>query len=186
MAGSMGPGWLPWGRGQCPGPRVAAVAKKPGLFDPGCCRGGVVGSLGHGWASVGMAGPLGPVCLPWGCGQSPGPQVAIVGAWPFPWASSGCRESVAIPLHPSCTVGVWPLPWVPPGCCAGVTGPLGPSYQPWGRGRSSGPRWAAVEAWPVLRISSGHRGIVAGAPGSCWLPWGCCRIPAPRLPAVGV
>ena len=66
----------------------------------------------------GMAGPLGLVWRPWGRSRSPGPRVAAVGTWPFPWASCGRR--------------------------GGVAGPLGLVWLPWGRGRSPGPRVAAV------------------------------------------
>jgi len=60
-----------------------------------------------------LAGFLGPVWLPWGCGQSPKPRmaavgrgrspksrIAVVGAWPVPWAPYGCREEMAGPLGP--------------------------------------------------------------------------------------
>jgi len=43
----------------------------------------------------------------------------------------------------------WPVHWAPYGRRGGVAGPLGPVWPPWGRGRSPGPRMAAVGAWPV-------------------------------------
>jgi len=64
----MGPVWLPWGCGQSPGPRVAAVGKWP---SPGP-RVVAVGAGPVAWVQCGrrgsVAGPLGPVGPPWGCG----------------------------------------------------------------------------------------------------------------------
>ena len=71
-----------------------------------------------------------------GRGRSPGPRVAALGAWPVPWASCGRRGGVASPLG---------LVWKP----LGVAGPLGLVWPQRGRGRSPGPRVAAVGAWPV-------------------------------------
>ena len=81
----------------------------------------------------------------------------------------------------------------------GGAAPLGPVWPPWGRGRSPGPRMAAVGAWPLPSAPPGRRGGVAapGAPpcsrggvaappGPVCPPWrrGCS--PGPRMAAVGV
>jgi len=86
-------------------------------------RGGVAGSLGPYAGRDGVLGPLVPVWPPWGCGRSPGPRMAAVGAWPVPWAPYGRR--------------------------GGVAGPLSNEWPSWMRGRSPGPRISAVGAWPV-------------------------------------
>ena len=54
-----------------------------------------------------------------------------------------------------------------------------------GRGRSPGPRTAALGAWPVQWALYGRRGGVAGPLGPEWPPWGRGRSPGPRLKAVG-
>ena len=99
---------------------------------------------------------------PWGCGQSPGLRVAVVGAWPVPWDSGGRRGGVASPLG-----SLWP-----PG---GVAGPLGFLGLPWGRGRSNGLRGVAVVAWPVPWATWGRRLGVAGPLGFVGSPWWCGR-----------
>jgi len=70
----------------------------------------------------GVAGPLGPVRLPWGHGRSPGPRMAAVGAWADPWALYGRRGGVAVPLSPLAAVGAWLVPWAPYGRRGGVVG----------------------------------------------------------------
>ena len=57
-------------------------------------------------------------------------------------------------------------------------------WQTWGRGRTPGPRVAAVGAWPVPRASCGRRGGVAGPLGPVWPPWGRGRSPGHRMVAV--
>jgi len=41
-----------------------------------------------------VAGTLGPLWPPLMRGQSPGPPVSAVKAWPVPWALCGCRWGV--------------------------------------------------------------------------------------------
>jgi len=146
----------------------------------------------------GRVGPVGPVCLLWGRRRSPNLHLAAVGAWPAPkvhlvavgacptpLTQSGCRGGVAGPLGPVCRSGGVAILWAPLGGRAG-------------RGRSPGPRHAAMKAWPVSWASSGCReglaspratsgchGSVAGALGRVWPPWGRGQFPGPRLAAVG-
>jgi len=82
-----------------------------------------------------VAGPLGPVWLPWGVADLGAPygrceacrffgvSLAAVGARPARKLPSGRRWCVAVPLCP-----VWP---------------------PWVFGRSPGPRLAAMGTWPA-------------------------------------
>jgi len=100
----------------------------------------------------GVAGPLGPVWLPWKSGWSAGPRMAAVGAWLVPWAPYVRRGGVAGPLGP-----VWP-PW-------GRAVPLSPVLPPWGRGHSPKPSMAVVGACPVPWVLYGRRWGVAGFPG---------------------
>jgi len=59
---------------------------------------------------------------------------------------------------------------VPYGRRKGVADPLGPVCLPWGRGRSLGPRMAAVGAWPVSWASYGRSWGMAVV--GVWLvPW---------------
>jgi len=58
-------------------------------------------------------------------------------------------------------------------------------WPPWGRGRSPGPRVAAVGAWPVPWATCGRRGGVVGSLGHVWPPLGRGRFPVPRVAAVG-
>jgi len=74
-------------------------------------------SPGSRMVSEGLAGPIGPVWLPWGRNWSLGTRVASMGAWQIPWAQCGRRGGVAGPKG-----HVWP-PW-------GVAGPLGPVWLP--------------------------------------------------------
>jgi len=83
-----------------------------------------------------VAGTLDPVWLPWLRGRFPGPHVAAVGVWLVLCATCGRR-------------GAWPVTWAPCGRRGGVAGTLGPVWPPCDRGRSPGPRVAAVGAWPV-------------------------------------
>jgi len=69
-----------------------------------------------------MAGPLGPMWLLLGRGRFDGSRVAAVGASPVPWVPCGRRGNVSGRLGP-----VWLL-----------------LFSAVGRGRSSGPRVAAV------------------------------------------
>ena len=156
-------------------PHMAVVGVSPVPLAPYARREGVAIFLGPVWPPRGcgrslcpygrrggVAGPLSPVCPPWGRGRSPGPRKAPVGAWPVPWAQHGRRGGVAGPLDPCGPRGgvvgplgpvgprgVWPVPWAPYGCHGGHAGLLGPVRPLWGRGRSPGPRLAAVGAWPV-------------------------------------
>jgi len=59
-------------------------------------------------------------------------------------------------------VEAWLVPWAPYGRLEGVADPLGPVWQPWGRGRSPGPRMAAVGASPVPLALYGRSGGVGG------------------------
>ena len=86
---------------------------------------------------------MGFVWLPREHGRSPGPRVAAVKAWPFPWAS-GIRR------------------WI-------VAGTLG-LVPPPGRGRSPGLRVGAVGAWPAPWALCGHGGV-AGPLGLVWPLW---------------
>jgi len=188
---------LPWERGRFSGLRLSTVGALPvpgshlsavwawPFFRP---RLSAVGAWPVPWApSVGrggVAGPLGPICLPWGSGRSPGPRLSAVGGCPVPWAPSVCR--------------------------GGVAGPLGAVCPLWGRGYSSRSVWvscgcgrtpglcmAAVGAWPVPWVLSGCRGAwlvfwgpsrrrggVAGLLGPVWPPWGRGRSLRRRLFAV--
>jgi len=80
--------------------------------------------------------------VPWagmaavGCGQSYGPYMGAVGAWLVPWARMAA-------------VGVWPVHWAPYGRRGSVVGPLCLVWQPWRRGPSQGPRMVVLGAWPV-------------------------------------
>jgi len=65
-------------------------------------------------------------------------------------------------------VGAWPVLWAFCGRRGGVAGHLGPVWPPWGRGRSPGPRVAAVGAWPVLWAPCG----AVGAWPVLWAPYG--------------
>jgi len=98
--------------------------------------------------------------------------MAAVGAWLVPWV-------------PYARVGAWPVPWAVYGRRGVVTGSLGPSGRrrfvagflvsvlpPWGRGRSPGPRLAAVGSWVVTWAPSGRHWGVAGPLGPVWPPWG--------------
>jgi len=51
-----------------------------------------------------------------------------------------------------------PVPWALHYHRGGVAGPLGPAWPPWGRGRSPGPRIAAVVVWPVPWAPHGRQG----------------------------
>jgi len=131
VACSLGPVWLPWGRGPSPGFRMAAVRPRP-VPVPCMARGGV-------------ARPQGFVLPPWGVA--------------FPYAPYGCRGSVVRPLGPvlpvwgrgpsflprMATVGAWPVTWGPYRRRGGVARPLGLVWLPWGRGQFPVPRMAAVE-----------------------------------------
>jgi len=181
---SPGPLWLKWGCGWSPetvclplghglslGPHMATVGAWPFALASYGCRGGGAVSLGPVWPPW------------WECGRYPGPQMAAMGAWPVPWApygriwgrgrSSGPRTSA---------VGSWPVFSVPSGRRGRVAGPLGPSgrrggvvgplgsvWPPWGRGRTPGPRLAAVGTWPVPWPQHGHCGGVAVCLGSVCL-----------------
>ena len=88
-----------------------------------------------------------------------------LGAWPVHWAPYGRRGGVVGPLGTVWPPWVGPVPWVPYGHRGGVARPLGPVLLPWGRGRSPGPRIAAVGSWPVPWALCGRRGGVAGNTG---------------------
>jgi len=83
VAGPIGLGRPPWGRGRSAGPPVVAVGAWPAPWAPYGRLGGVAGPLGHVWPRRGVAGPLGPLRLPWGRGPAPRPRTAAMGA---------CRE----------------------------------------------------------------------------------------------
>jgi len=110
----------------------------------------VAGPLGPVRVRGGVAGRLGPVWTPWGRGLSSWPRVAVLEAWPVPYASWGHRGGVAGPLCP--VGGPWGRGWpLGPLCHRGsVAVLLGSVWLPWGRGRSPGARVAAVGAWPVF------------------------------------
>jgi len=55
-------------------------------------------------------------------------------------AEGECR----FPVTHMAAVGAWLVPWVLYGRRGCLAGPLGPMWPPWGRGRSPGPRVAAV------------------------------------------
>jgi len=98
--------------------------------------------------------------------------MAAVGVWPVPWALFDCRGGVAGNLDLS-------------GRREGVVDPLGPVWPPFRRGRSPGPRLAALVAWLVPWAPSGRLGGVAGPLGPVWSPWGRGRSPGPRMVAMG-
>ena len=98
--------------------------------------------------------------------------MAAVGAWLVPWAPHSCRGGVAVP-------------WAVYGRSWGVAGALCLLEPPRGRGRSPGPRMAAVGAWTVPSAPYGRRGGVAGPLGFVSLPWGRRRSPGPRWPPWG-
>ena len=194
VAGSQHPVWPQWGCGRSLGSRVAPV----GVWPVPCASGGICWGvyvlLGPVWPRGGVAGALGllwaswerdrPIWMPWDHGQFPGTRLLAVGrgrspvlrvatvmAWPVDWA----RVS---------TVRAWPVPCTPSGCHGGMAGPLGPVWPPWVRGRSPGPRvaamgciWsrgprlAAMGAWPVCRAPDGRRWCVAGLLAPGWPPW---------------
>jgi len=110
----------------------------PTPLAPFGCRGGVAVPLNPVWPRKGVA--------------SPGPGVAIVGAWPVLSASCGRRGGVAGPL----------------GRHGGVCGPSKLMWLPWGRGWSSGPRVAAVLAWLVSWAQCGRCVNVAGPLDFVW------------------
>jgi len=138
----------PWGRGQFPGSRLVAV----GRGRPLCPRLAAVGTWPVPWSplvavgvwpvpwtpsgrQVGVAGPLGPIWLPWG---------RLI-----PWDLSGRRGCVACLLD-----FVWP-PWgrgpspVPVSRPWGRSPSLGPVRPTWGCVPSAGLRLAVVVAWPI-------------------------------------
>jgi len=142
---------------------MIAVGSWPVPWVPYGCRGGV-------------AGPMGPIWLPWGRGRSPGPRNAAVGVWPVAWARYGCRGGVAGPLGLFWPQGGVAGPLGPYGHRGGVAGPLdpygrrggggvagflGPVWPLWRRGQFFGPRMAAVEVSPVTWVLYGHRGGVS-------------------------
>ena len=94
------------------------------------------------------------------------------GVWPAPWVPSGCRGAVAGPLAPG-------------GRRGSMAGPQRPVWPPWKRGRSPGPRLAAVGAWPLPLASSGRRPGVSGPLHLVWPLWGCGRSAGTRMAAVG-
>jgi len=200
------------GRDRSPGPTVAAVWACPVPWGSCGRRGGVAVPLGLVWPPWGRGRSPGPRVVVWGRGRSAGPRVAAVGAWPLPWALCGRRVSVVFPLGPVwppcwrgrsprprvAAVGAWPLPWAPCcrrggvaapcalcGCLGVVAAPMGPVWSPWGRGRSPGPRVAAVGAWPLPWAPCGRRGGVSGPVAPVWTPLGGGRSPGPRMAAVG-
>ena len=65
----------------------------------------------------------GPIWPLWGRCRAAGPHLVAVGAWFVPWAPSGRRRGMTVPLGPGCLA--------------------------WGCGRSPGPRLAFVSMWPV-------------------------------------
>jgi len=62
-------------------------------------------------------------------------------------------------------VEAWPIPLAPCGRRGVVTSQVGPVWPPWGRGRSTGPRVAAVGAWPIPLALCGLCGGVASFRG---------------------
>jgi len=141
---------LPWGRGQYPGPPVAAVEPWLVPWVPCGRRGGVIGLLdpvGPPWGR-GRSPEL--VEPPWGRSRYPGHRVAAVGSWLVPftsWVSPWGRGRSA--GHRGSAVGAWAilwtlcgrrggslLPWTACGCRGGAAGSLYPVWLPWGRRRS--------------------------------------------------
>jgi len=147
------------GRGRFPGPRMAAVRASSVPWAPYGGRGDVVGFVGLVW-------------LPWGRDRCPGLRMVVVGPWPVLWAQYDGLGGVASPLGT-----VW-MPW-------GSYWYATPVWPPWGRGRSPGPRMAAVGAWPVRWAPYGRRGIVAGPVRPVWPPWRCDWFTGSRIAAVG-
>jgi len=107
----------------------------------------------------GLAGPLGPVWEPLGCGRYPGPGLATLGTgqwlgslWP-PWGR-GRSPRPGLTAVGACqylkpglaAVEAWPVPWARSGCRGGVAGPLKPVWLSWGRGRSFGHGLPVVKA----------------------------------------
>jgi len=81
-AGPLGFVYQPWGRGRSPRPRVAAVGALSVPLAPCGRRGGVVGPPGPVWPTCGRGRSHWHLVFAVGCGWSPGPRVAAVGAWP--------------------------------------------------------------------------------------------------------
>jgi len=162
MAGPLGAVWPPLGRGRSttfclaavgvcrsPGFGLAAVVAWPVHCAPSGRRGGVaVPWCWSGHRGV-VAGPLGSVWPPWGCGRYPGPRIATVWAWLFLLDPYECRGGVAGPLGLVWLPWGVVVPWAPYGCRGGVPAPQGFLMPPWQRGHSSGPRMMAVGAWPL-------------------------------------
>ena len=163
---------------------MAAVEAWPVLWSPYGCPAGLADPLipyGH---HVGVAGLLGSVWLPWGRGHSPGPRMAAVGAWPFPWGPYGCRGGVADPVGPV---------WMPRGLAGPLTaygrhgdvaGILDSVRLPWRQCWSPEARMAAVGAWPVPCTPYGRRGGVVIPLGRVWQVLGCGRSLGPHMAAV--
>jgi len=169
---SLVPVWLAWERGRSPAPRLAAVKALlfpwfpcgrrwawPIIWSPSGCRQGVDGCLV-------------PVGATWGRGRSPDSRVAAV------WRGQSSGHRLA-------AVKVWPVAWSTFGRRGGVAASMVPVWPPWGCGRSTGLRLAAVGAcpvhsflsaavgaWPVPWSPSGRRGGAAGPLVPIWLPWG--------------
>jgi len=70
----------PWGRGSSPGSRLVVVGACAVPYILSRRRGGVVCFLRPVGRREGVARPLGTVLPPWGCGPSPGPCMAALGA----------------------------------------------------------------------------------------------------------
>jgi len=177
--------WPPRVRGRSPVPCTNAVGAWPVFWAPHRCRGVVAGHLVPCECRGGVACPLHTVWPPRGSGWSPGARAAAVVAWPVPWAPCDRRWGVAVPLGP-----VWPPrgvagPLAPCGRCGGIARPLYPVWMPRGRGRSPGPRAAAVGAWPVCWAPCGRRWGVTGPLGPVWPPWWHGQSPGPRVAVVG-
>jgi len=156
VAGPLGLVWPPWGRGFSPGSRIGVVGAWPLFYASYAFREGVAHPLAPYCRRGGVAGPLGHVWPPRRRVRYPRPRMAAMRVRPVPWAPYRRRGGVAPPWVSYCRRG-------------SVATLLGFVWLPWGRGRSLGPRMAAVGAWPVPWNPYGRRGGVAGP----WAPYGC-------------
>ena len=181
VAGPVGPVWMVWGRGRFRGalkpPRRRGRSRGPRMIDVeawpvpfasyGCCE-GVEGPVAPYGRLEAWPVSCTPYWLPWGRGQSPGPRMAAVGAWPFSWTRMAA-------------VGAWPVSWALQGCRGVVADPLGLVWPPFRRGRSSWPRRGL--AGPLARY--GRPEGVAISLGPVWPPWRCGGSRGPRMDFVG-
>jgi len=158
-AGHLSPVWPLWGSGRSPWIFMAPVGAWPLSWAPYGRCGGVAGPWDPYGCREGVVAPLATVWPSFRRGQSPATRMAAVAAWPVFWHPYGCRGGVASPLSPV----------LPPWKRAQTPGPGMAVF--WLRGRTNGPRMAAVGAWPVPRAPYDRCWGVAGPLGHVWRPW---------------